>query len=202
MDFDFNNLRQFAEKISLILLLGFMIYERVKGRLFNSKYNHLTLFLKKNEQIQEKLTEVRVVLNADRVKLFQFHNGDHYIAGDSALKCSVTHISLKSGVSYPQHATQCYSDVTLSNISHYVTPLIKDGCLFKKTEDLLDDDWKKVKTLNGTKTILLKRVGSFPELSGFVVITWQDDIEKPNKHQIAAAERLLDSVSLILRSRK
>jgi hypothetical protein len=81
-----------------------------------------------NKNIQEKLTEVRVLLDADRVKLFQFHNGDHYIGGDSALKCSITHLSLKAGVSYPQNALTCYSNVIITGLGDYIPSTIKNKC--------------------------------------------------------------------------
>lgn len=202
MSFDFNSLKNFAENIVLLVLLGMMIYEKVKDRVKNKEYNNLTLFLKKNEQIQEKLTEARVILGADRVKLFQFHNGDHYVAGDSVLKCSITHISLKSGVSYPQQALSCYSNITLSNISQYINPTIKDGELLKNVDDFEDDDWKKVKILNGTKTVLFKKVGSDPFIAGFVIVSWHDENQKPSKEQIVLAEKVLDSISIILKSGK
>lgn len=202
MSFDFNNLKNFAENAALFVLLAFMVYEKLRDKIKTKEYNNLTLFLKKNEQIQEKLTEVRVILGADRVKMFQFHNGDHFIAGDSALKCSITHISLKSGVSYPQQALSCYSNVNLGNITQYINPVIKDGELLKKVDDLGDDDWKKVKILNGTRLILLKRVGSEPFIAGFVIVSWHDDNQKVSAEQIALAEKVLDSISIILKSGK
>ncbi|NBO99764.1 MAG: hypothetical protein EBU90_06510 [Proteobacteria bacterium] len=201
MLFDFNNLKNTAENFALIILLGFMVYEKLINKIKNKDYNNLTLFLKKNEQIQEKLTEIRVILGADRVKLFQFHNGDHYVYGDSALKCSITHISLKSGVAYPQQALSCYSNVTLSNINEYIDPMLKTGEFFKKVEELNDDDWKKVKILNGTKTILIKKIGTDPFIGGFVIISWHEDIQKPTKEQIILIDKILDSVSIILRSK-
>jgi hypothetical protein len=202
MKLDLSSLRTLSETFSFTILLLFMIYEKVKDRIKVKEYNNLTLFLKKNEQIQEKLTEVRVVLGADRVKLFQFHNGDHYINGDSALKCSITHLSLKAGVSYPQNALSCYSNIIISSLAQYIPPVIKDNDFFSKVDDLQDDDWKKIKALNGTKTVLIKRVGSEPHIGGFVMITWHDEVSKPNSEQIHVIEKTLDSLSLILRSRK
>lgn len=202
MKLDLSTLKTLSDTFAFTVLLLFMVYDKVKERIKTKEYNSLTLLLEKNEQIQEKLTEVRVILNADRVKLFQFHNGDHYIGGDSALKCSITHLSLKAGVAYPQNALTCYSNVIITGLGEYIPNTIKNKHFFSKIDDLTDGDWKSVKVLNGTKTMIMMRVGSEPHISGFVIITWQDDVKKPSDEQLGMVERALDSLSLILRTRK
>lgn len=180
-----------------------MIHDKVKAKIKNNEYKNLTVFLKKNEQVQQKLTELRVILNADRAKLFQFHNGDHYVGGDSALKCSLTHISVSDGVSYPQQALTYYSSSTVSSVSQYVNPAIeKEAGFFSLVENLKDDDWKKMKTLNGTKSILISKVGYENNVIGFVIVSWQEEVKEPTKEQIKMIQSVLDSLSLILKSEK
>ena len=202
MKLDLSTLKTLSDTFAFTILLLFMVYDKVKERIKTKEYNSLTLLLEKNEQIQEKLTEVRVILNADRVKLFQFHNGDHYIGGDSALKCSITHLSLKAGVSYPQNALTCYSNVIITGLGDYTPSTIKNKSFFSRVDDLTDGDWKSVKVSNGTRTILMMKVGSDPHISGFVIISWHDDVKKPSDEQLLMVEKALDSLSLILRTRK
>jgi len=202
MKFDLTTLKTLSETFAFTVLLLFMIYEKVRERIKTKEYNSLTLLLEKNEQIQEKLTEVRVILGADRVKLFQFHNGDRYINGDSALKCSITHLSLKAGVAYPQNALTCYSNVIVTSLGNYVPNTIRGKCFFSRVDNLVDGDWKSIKILNGTKTILMVKVGSEPHIGGFVIVSWQNESKEPNKEQLDMIEKTLNSLSLILRTRK
>lgn len=46
--------------------------------------------LKENKEIKKELIELRKDLNADRVLIYQFHNGDYYINNSSILKMSVS----------------------------------------------------------------------------------------------------------------
>jgi hypothetical protein len=203
MEFNFFNLKDLAENFSLMVLLIFMIHDKVKAKIKNNQYKNLTVFLKKNEQIQQKLTELRVILNADRAKLFQFHNGDYYIGGDSALKCTLTNVSVSDGVSYPQQALTYYSSATVSSASQYINPAVeKEVGFFSLVENLKDDDWKRMKTLNGTKSILINKLGHGNNIIGFVIISWQQEVKEPTKEQLKMIQSVLDSLSLILKSEK
>src|SRR4051812_24213923 len=55
----------------------------------------------KNVRIRELLAELRVPYMADRVCLYQFHNGEYFHSGDSIMKCSLTHFVTRVGVSNP-----------------------------------------------------------------------------------------------------
>lgn len=57
--------------------------------------------INENIKIRELLSECRALCDADRVELFQVHNGDYYVAGGSIMKVSLTHYVLKTGISAP-----------------------------------------------------------------------------------------------------
>jgi hypothetical protein len=57
--------------------------------------------INQNVRLRELLSELRVPYTADRVRLYQFHNGDYYHSGESIMKCSLTHFVTKVGVANP-----------------------------------------------------------------------------------------------------
>jgi len=56
-------------------------------------------FESNHNNIHERLTELRVILDAGRTMIGQFHNGGHFIDGTSMRKFSITHESCALGVS-------------------------------------------------------------------------------------------------------
>lgn len=57
--------------------------------------------INRNVRTRELLAELRVLSNADRVCLYQFFNGEYYLAGGSLMKCSLTHFVTKLGIANP-----------------------------------------------------------------------------------------------------
>jgi len=57
--------------------------------------------INQNVRLRELLSELRVPYQADRVCLYQFYNGDYYLAGGSIMKTFLTHFVTKVGVSNP-----------------------------------------------------------------------------------------------------
>ena len=48
--------------------------------------------------IIQRMEEVKEILDADRVQIYDFHNGDHYANGRSALKTTCTYEVVRTGV--------------------------------------------------------------------------------------------------------
>jgi hypothetical protein len=57
--------------------------------------------INQNVRLRELLSELRVPYHADRVCLYQFFNGNYYLAGGSIMRCFLTHFVTKAGVSNP-----------------------------------------------------------------------------------------------------
>ena len=74
--------------------------------------------------ITDKLEELKEYLKADRVQIYDFHNGGHYANGRSALKTSCSFEAVRSGVKSYQKELQA---VPLSCISKFVQHLLKNG---------------------------------------------------------------------------
>lgn len=75
-------------------------------------------------QIVEKMEETKEFLNADRVQIYDFHNGGHYANGRSALKTSCTYEVCRTGC----RACQMYLQaIPLNCIPQFVKTLLNNG---------------------------------------------------------------------------
>lgn len=75
-------------------------------------------------EIMKKIEEVKEQLNADRVQVYEFHNGGHYSAGRTAFKTTCTYESCRYGVQSYQ-INLC--NVPLNCIPNFTNKLLDDG---------------------------------------------------------------------------
>lgn len=139
--------------------------------------------ISKNTTILSKLIEARLLADCDRVKLYQFYNGDFYISGQSVVKCAVTHMSIKPGVS--PSIIDNSSNIPIAWLNDIVQPLLTKKFYMLRTEDLPDSDWKSAKLANEEFTSFIVRLGTANNIRGYVCLVWHDndallapDIEK------------------------
>lgn len=74
--------------------------------------------------IIEKMDSLKEYLNADRVQIYDFHNGGHYANGRSALKTSCTYETVRNGIKPVQAQLQA---IPLPCIAKFVSQLLNDG---------------------------------------------------------------------------
>lgn len=74
--------------------------------------------------ITDKMEEIKDILNADRVQLYDFHNGGHYANGRSALKTTCTYEVCRSGIKPAQPQLQA---IPLSCIAKFINELLNNG---------------------------------------------------------------------------
>lgn len=78
--------------------------------------------------------QLKEVINADRVQVYEFHNGQHYANGRSALKTTCTYETCRYGVS---SCLNILSGLPLSIIPNFIKVLLDKGELFvKNLEDI------------------------------------------------------------------
>lgn len=91
---------------------------------------------KLNCEILQEAEKVKELLDADRVQVYEFHNGAHYANGRSALKTTCTFETCRYGV---QSCRDILSDVPLSVIPVFIKTLLNDEELYvKNLEDIKD----------------------------------------------------------------
>lgn len=74
-------------------------------------------------EIVERMEKVKEFLKADRVQIYDFHNGEHYANGRSALKTSCTYEVCRVGCSAYQMYLQA---IPLNCISQFIKKLLND----------------------------------------------------------------------------
>lgn len=87
-------------------------------------------------KIHSRIEEIKEYLNADRVQIYDFHNGGHYANGRSALKTSCSFEVVRNGVKGYQHELQ---SIPLSCLPHFIRALLQKGELrVDNLEDIKD----------------------------------------------------------------
>ena len=84
--------------------------------------------------IMKEAEKLKEFLNADRVQVYEFHNGTHYANGRSALKTTCTYETCRYGVS---SCLNILSGIPLSIIPNFIKTLLDRGeLLVKDLEDI------------------------------------------------------------------
>lgn len=142
------------------------------------KKGRVSRAINKNAQIFENLVSLRASLDCDRVKLFQFYNGDYYTTGQSTLKLHMTYCTVKPGVSYPQGFLYGPEGTPVTRVASCLKPLMEKDHFVAHTSDMPQSEWQSANTLNGTMISLFVRVGSPTAIQGLIVCSYTriDDV--------------------------
>lgn len=125
-----NNVTEFLNDVALLILgIGGVVvallktYKNTKKE-FGSISNKLKHQAPIDNQIIEELEQLKESVNADRVQIYDFHNGGHYANGRSALKTSCTYEVCRSSVQAKQPQLQA---IPISCIPKFVSTLLENG---------------------------------------------------------------------------
>ncbi len=89
-----------------------------------------------DNEIIKRMEEVKEMLKADRVQIYDFHNGGHYANGRSALKTSCSYEVVRTGIKGHQKELQA---VPLTCIPRFVETLLnKKELVVRNLEDIKD----------------------------------------------------------------
>ena len=97
-------------------------------------------FVNLHTKVHEHLTELRVLGDAGRSQVVQFHNGGKFIDGSSMKRFSLTHESCRSGVSETRHTRQ---DVILTMFGEMLELVTADNGTPILTSKLPDCHFKR-----------------------------------------------------------
>ena len=181
-----------------IAIGGFFFYFLKKGFENLKESKRVSKAINTNTQIFENLVTLRATLDCDRVKMFQFFNGDYYTTGQSTLKMHMTYCSVKAGVSFPEGFI--YSEaVPVSRVSHILKPLIEEDSFSIYSSDMDNCEWQASDNLNGTVFSLFVRIGPPGSIHGVIVCSYtrMDEIKE---YQIAFAKEIASVISALMGS--
>lgn len=133
--------------------------------------------IKETGRLRQQLYEIRTYYDADRVELYQFHNGDHYVSGASIQKVSMTHFVMAKGISVPVEARS--QNVPLGYVSSVAESLLKKEPVFFSYATLLAGDsyFKSILRYGGARSALVHGVfDPLHNMIGFLVVMWLEDV--------------------------
>lgn len=166
------NLMLIGTVIGTIIASAFTSYKTVVNKINEeqrTRKDELPKAVKKqsklNCEILQEAEKVKELLDADRVQVYEFHNGAHYANGRSALKTTCTFETCRYGV---QSCRDILADVPLSVIPVFIKTLLDDEELYvKKLEDIKD-------TMSGTYNIK-----SSMDIKGFYDVVIHNEDREP-----------------------
>ena len=171
------SLIDYLNDISLIILaLGAIILAIIK--VYKNTKNEVESIPKKvkkqvtvDTEIADAMESLKERLNADRVQIYDFHNGGHYSNGRSALKVSCSYEVCRTGIAPKQAMLQ---SIPISCISKFVNKILNDEKFeVKNLEDIKEEmpatyQLKKDMQLNSFYDIAIKNKQN--EVIGFLAI--------------------------------
>lgn len=172
------------EQLEIAKNIGIFIAELIVGLFFCKQYldkyfkktNVAKMLPRQNKldmEMLNKLEYVKEILNADRIHIYEFHNGEHYSSNRPAYKFSCTYEVFKAGNKSVQQ--ECINLPT-NCMPSFVNKIMKDGkFVCEDLEDLKDTlpstyNFKKALNIKSFYDVAIKnREG---EIIGFVAIHW------------------------------
>lgn len=130
-------------------------------------------------EIIRRMEQVKELLNADRVQIYDFHNGEHYANGRSALKTSCTYEVIRQGVASYQMKLQT---IPLSCIPRFIKTLLDKNYLEVNNIENLKESMpatyslKKAQDIKSFCDIILNNKQGEP--IGFIAIQYVNDYHK------------------------
>lgn len=176
----------------LALGLGAFFLNKLKSWKAN-RFRHI---LNKNLRVKDLLTEIKVFYDADRVELFQFHNGDYYMSKASIQKLSLTHFVVGRGVAISEGIDTNYQNIPLGYIGKSINQLATEHpYIFSKISDFAEDNYLGgLFRLNGASSILLRGIFRKDDMIGILAVTWLEEVEL-NSEQIHMIKPFSDQMA-------
>lgn len=179
---DFNNIVFIATNIGYLIAGVFICYFVVRKKV--SEYlsgvkKDLSVSYKIPKQakydidIVRKMEQVKEIFNADRVQVYEFHNGEHYANGRSALKVSCTYEVYRVNIEPVQTKM---TSIPISCIPHFITQLLDEEFIkvpnVENIKDKMPSTYSLQKSIgvSAYQNLIIKNDNNEPV--GFVSIQW------------------------------
>ena len=126
------------------------------------------------------MEEVKELLNADRVQVYDFHNGGHFANGRSALKVSCSYEVCRAGIKSYQMYLQ---SIPLNCIPQFIKKLLNENRMkinnLEEIKDLMPATYSLKKSQNVKSYFDIILNNEFNEPIGFLAIQYES-INKVN----------------------
>ncbi len=181
-EIDFNTILTIATNVGYIIagvVISYFIVRKKLNEYFNDIKNNLNVGSKIPKQsktdmeIIKRMEQVKEILNADRVLVYEFHNGEHYANGRSALKFSCTYEVYRTGIESVQSKL---SSIPISCVPQFISKLLEEEFI-KETDvehirDKMPATYGLSKDINITSYQNLVIRNGKEEPVGFLAVHW------------------------------
>lgn len=204
------HITELAQNIGLFIAGVVIAYTTIRRELknyFKKQRSIVTDKLPYQSAIDVKITDrleyVKELLDADIIHIYEFHNGEHYADGRSALKFSCTYESLRAGVETIR--THCLN-VPIACMPKFISEILDKGKL--TCSDIEKFKEKDPSTYNFKKTLGMESFADYAirnkdgKIVGFVAIIWknakkfEDNEEEIKKLVFYIEEVLLKNINV------
>ena len=151
--------------IAAAMIFGMYKSWKKYGKEFGNNDNFITL----HGEIHEQLTELRVLTDAARTQIIQFHNGEYFMDGVSMRKFSLTHESLEKGIDSDANRIKgllCSMFVPLLNL------VLEDSPKVHYTVDLKNSFLKQYLESRNVEAFSVLPVRLLNQTTGFIMVQW------------------------------
>lgn len=126
-------------------------------------------FIVIHSEIHELLTELRVICNAARTQVIQFHNGGYFIDGISMRKFSLTHESVEKAVESDANRVQ---NQLCSIYLPLLQMVVENDPKLRYTSDMKDSYVKQYFESRNVEAFSLLPIKIQNTITGFTLIQW------------------------------
>lgn len=179
---DFDKITTVATAIGTFLAGGYICYrvckakiEEFLGKLQTSVSSKVPRQSQIDIQILKRMEEVKELLNADRIHVYEFHNGEHYANGRSALKVSCTYEVCRTGVNTIQRESM---SLPISCMPRYIAKVLDNSTVNVKDIDDIKEEMPatyNLKVSQGVRAYTNEVIyNKLREPVGFIEIQWFD----------------------------
>jgi len=123
------------------------------------------------------LESARLRLNAQRVYLSQFHNGDHYLSDSDILRKSRTHERARPGCSYQAEA---FRGVLISTLAEEMALVLAEGPSYTLVKDLPESKYRWLCEQGGAVAVARCAVRKGKKIVGFLGADFDTDVKPPD----------------------
>jgi len=177
--FDLNpELFEYGIATATFLVGAYYGIKKVKNKLLhNKKKKEGREYWNIHSEIHEILTELRIRTGSARAQIIQFHNGEYFTDGVSMKKMSLTHESLRSGISAEVYQKK---DVLISAYIEFIKSILDTKYKFEIVDVMKETYQKQLFVANNVVAYMAVPLQSKGINVGYIIIHWCSD-EKVNQ---------------------